>query len=174
MSLNRIFVILVSLFFFSSNLYAENKVAYINIDLILSKSNPSKSLFSQLELIEQKQIEKIKNNEIKLKEEEKKIFATKNIISKDEFNKNVDTFKKKVETHRKSKEINIQNFNKKRNKEILRFFKLINPIIEKVMEKNSIAILLEKKNIFIAKSNYDITAIVIEEINKDIKDFLIE
>ena len=174
MSLNRIFLILVSLLFFSSNLYAENKVAYINIDLILSKSNPSKSLFSQLELIEQKQIEKIKNNEIKLKEEEKKIFATKNIISKDEFNKNVDTFQKKVETHRKSKEINIQNFNKKRNKEILRFFKLINPIIEKVMEKNSIAILLEKKNIFIAKSNYDITAIVIEEINKDIKDFLIE
>jgi outer membrane protein len=174
MSLNRIFVILVSLFFFSSNLYAENKVAYINIDLILSKSNPSKSLFSQLELIEQKQIEKIKNNEIKLKEEEKKIFATKNIISKDEFNKNVDTFQKKVDSHRKSKEKNIQNFNKKRNKEILRFFKLINPIIEKVMKKNSIAILLEKKNIFIAKSNYDITAIVIEEINKDIKDFLIE
>jgi outer membrane protein len=174
MSLNRIFVILVSLFFFSSNLYAENKVAYINIDLILSKSNPSKSLFSQLELIEQKQIEKIKNNEIKLKEEEKKIFATKNIISKDEFNKNVDTFQKKVDSHRKLKEKNIQNFNKKRNKEILRFFKLINPIIEKVMEKNSIAILLEKKNIFIAKSNYDITAIVIEEINKDIKDFLIE
>ena len=95
MSLNRIFVIFVSLFFFSSNLYAENKVAYINIDLILSKSNPSKSLFSQLELIEQKQIEKIKNNEIKLKEEKKKIFATKNIISKDEFNKNVDTFQKK-------------------------------------------------------------------------------
>jgi outer membrane protein len=162
MSLNRIFVIFVSLFFFSSNLYAENKVAYINIDLILSKSNPSKSLFSQLELIEQKQIEKIKNNEIKLKEEEKKIFATKNIISKDEFNKNVDTFQKKVDSHRKLKEKNIQNFKKKRNKEILRFFKLINPIIEKVMEKNSIAILLEKKNIFIAKSNYDITAIVIE------------
>jgi outer membrane protein len=174
MSLNRIFVIFVSLFFFSSNLYAENKVAYINIDLILSKSNPSKSLFSQLELIEQKQIEKIKNNEIKLKEEEKKIFATKNIISKDEFNKNVDTFQKKVDSHRKSKEKNIQNLNKKRNKEILRFFKLINPIIEKVMEKNSIAILLEKKNIFIAKSNYDITETVIEEINKDIKNFLIE
>jgi Skp family chaperone for outer membrane proteins len=42
------------------------------------------------------------------------------------------------------------------------------------MEKNSIAILLEKKNIFIAKSNYDITETVIEEINKDIKNFLIE
>ena len=51
---------------------------------------------------------------------------------------------------------------------------LVNPIIEKIMEKNSIGILIEKKNIFIAKSNYDITEIVIEEINKNIKDFLIE
>ena len=42
------------------------------------------------------------------------------------------------------------------------------------MAQNSIGILMEKKNIFIAKSNYDITEIVIEEINKNIKEFLIE
>ena len=123
MSLNKIFIILTSLLFFSSNLYAENKVAYINIDLILSKSIPSKSLLSQLELIEQKQIDKIKNNETKLKEEEKKIFATKNIISKEEFNKNIDVFKKKVESHRKSKEKNIQNLKKK---EIKKFYVFLN------------------------------------------------
>jgi len=42
------------------------------------------------------------------------------------------------------------------------------------MEKNSIGILIEKKNIFIAKSNYDITSIVIDEINKNIKEYLIK
>jgi outer membrane protein len=168
------FILLISLTFFSSNLYAENKVAYINIDLVLSESIPSKSLFSQLKLIEQKQIKKIKANEKNLKDEEKKILATKNIISKDEFNNNVNTFQKKVESHKKFKEENIQNLKQKRNKEVLRFFKLINPIIEKIMEKNSIGILIEKKNIFIAKSNYDITRVVIEEINKNIKEFIIE
>ena len=41
------------------------------------------------------------------------------------------------------------------------------------MEKNSIGILIEKKNIFIAKSNYDITKNVLEKINKQIKEFKI-
>ena len=170
----KIFILLISLSFFSTNLYAENKVAYINIDLVLSESVPSKSLFSQLKLVEEKQIKKIQNEETNLKNEEKKILATKNIISKEEFNKSINNFQKKVDSHIKLKEVNIQNLKQKRNNEILRFFKLINPIIEKIMAQNSIGILMEKKNIFIAKSNYDITAIVIEEINKNIKDFLIE
>jgi Skp family chaperone for outer membrane proteins len=41
------------------------------------------------------------------------------------------------------------------------------------MEKNSIVILIEKKNIFIAKSNYDITESILEIINKEIKDYRI-
>ena len=42
------------------------------------------------------------------------------------------------------------------------------------MEENSIEILIEKKNVFMAKSDNDITQIVIENINKNIKKFLIE
>ena len=56
----------------------------------------------------------------------------------------------------------------------MRFLKLINPIIETVMEKNSIDIIIEKKNIFIAKSNYDITGDIINNIDENIKDFIIE
>ena len=170
----RVFALLFSFFLFSTNLFAENKVAYINIDLILTETVPAKSLLSQLKLIEQKKIKKLKNDEIKLKDEENKILTTKNIISTEEFNKKVNNFQKKVDLHRKLKDENIQNLKQKRNNEILRFFNLINPIIEKIMEKNSIGILIEKKNVFIAKSNYDITKIVIDEINKNIKDFLIE
>ena len=42
------------------------------------------------------------------------------------------------------------------------------------MTDKSIEILIEKKNIFIAKSNYDITQFVINDINNNIKNFLIE
>ena len=172
-----IFRILLSLIFlslFSTNLFAQNKVAYINVDLILTESLPAKSMLSQLKLIEKTKIEKINNDEIELKNEEKKILASKNIISNDEYNKNVNNFQKKVDLHRKLKDENIKNLKQKRNKEILRFFNLINPIIENIMEENSIGILIEKKNVFIAKSNYDITNIVIEQVNKNIKNFLIE
>ena len=39
------------------------------------------------------------------------------------------------------------------------------------MDDNSIDILFEKKNIFITKSNFDITQIVIDSINENIKEF---
>ena len=170
----KLFTLSITLIFFSTYLFAENRVAYINVDLILTESIPAKSLLTQLKLIEKKKINKIKNDEVKLKDEKNKILSTKNIISEEEFDKSINNFQKKVDLHIKLKDENIQNLKQIRNEEILRFFNLINPIIEKIMEKNSIGILIEKKNIFIAKSNYDITEIVIEEINKNIKDFLIE
>ena len=45
------------------NSYAENKIAYIDLDKILSESKPAKSLMSQL-----KEIEKIELDALKLKE----------------------------------------------------------------------------------------------------------
>ena len=170
----RLFAFLFFLCFFSTNLFAENKVAYINVDLILTESVPAKSLLSQLKLIEQKEIKRLKNDEKRLKEEENKILTTKNIISKEEYIKNVNIFKEKISSYQIRKKDIIENLKKKRNNEVMRFFKLINPIIETVMEKNSIDIIIEKKNIFIAKSNYDITGDIINNIDENIKDFIIE
>ena len=163
-----------SIIFISTYSFANNKTAYIDVDLILSESNPSKFLFLQLKDIEEQKLKKLKSDELKLKEEEKKILNSKNIISNEEYVKIVNNFKKKVDNFKNTKNKDIENLKKIRNAEIIRFFKLVNPIIEKIMEENSIEILFEKKNIFIAKSNYDITQIVIENINKNIKNFKIQ
>ena len=42
------------------------------------------------------------------------------------------------------------------------------------MNNKGIEILLEKKSVFIAKSNNDITNIVIEAVNKNVKNFSIK
>ena len=39
----------------------------------------------------------------------------------------------------------------------MNFLKLINPIIQEYMKKNSIDMIIDKKNIFMAKSKNDIT-----------------
>ncbi len=46
---------------------------------------------------------------------------------------------------------------------------MINPIIEKYMSDNSISILLDKKNVFIASKDYEITYNLIELIDNQIK-----
>jgi len=165
---------LICLIFLTTNLSAENKVAYIDLDKILVNTDSGKSLFKKLNDLEKIKLQSLQNEEKKLKEEENKILSTKNLLTQDEYIKNVNTFKKKIPIYQKKKKDIINNLQKKRNTEVMRFLKMTNPLIESIMEKNSIDILIEKKNIFIAKSNTDITNVVIDEINKNIKNFEIE
>ena len=171
---NQLYLVNIFLLFFSTSSFADIKTGYIDLDLILAKSIPSKILFSKLKINEEKELQNLKKKEIDLKNEEKNILSKKNIVSEEEYNKSVSSFKKKINNYNNEKKIVIENLKQIRNKEIIRFFNLINPIIEKTMEKDSIEILFEKKNIYIAKSSYDITQIVIENINNEIKDFKIQ
>ena len=163
------------LLFFILNLFsfshAEDKIGYIDMDFILSQSKASKSLFNQLSEIETTNFKEFKNKEKKLKDDENKILSSKNILSKDEYNKKVNIFKKNLKNYQIKKNEIINNFKNKKKNEIIRFIKLISPIINEYMEKNSIGILIEKKNIFIAKSNYDITENILKIINKEITEF---
>ena len=156
------------------NSYAENKIAYFYLDKILSESKPAKSLISQLKEVEKIELDALKLKEKKFKEEENKILSSKNILSQDEYVKNVNIFKKKISSYQLQKKNIIENLKKKRNDEFTRFLKKINPIIEAIMKKNSIDIIIEKKNIFIANSNYDITDAIIKNVDDNIKDFIIE
>ena len=165
------FIFLILIFNFFSFSYAEEKVAYIDMDLILSQSNASISLFSQLKKIETTQLESLNKKEKILKDNENKILSSKNILSNEEYVKKVNIFKKDLTNYQSKKKEIIRNFNIKQNNEIMRFIKLISPLINEYMDKNSISILIEKKNIFIAKSNYDITQNILEIINNEVKEF---
>jgi len=166
-----LFLFFIINFFSFSN--ADDKIAYIDMDFILSQSNASKSLFNQLNKIEDINIKNFKNNEKSLKDEESKILSSKNIVSNEEYTIKVNNFREDLKNYQTKKREIINKFNKKKNDEIIRYINLISPIINEFMEKNSIGILIEKKNIFIAKSNYDITKNVLEKINNQIKEFKI-
>ena len=172
--LKRIILSLICLIYLTSNLLEENKVAYIDLDKILASTDSGKTLFKQLNNLEKLELESFKNEEKKLKEEENKILSTKNLLTQDEYTKKVNAFKKKISVYQNKKKGIIDGLQKKRNTEVVRFLKMTNPLIKSIMERNSIDILIEKKNVFIAKSNTDITNVVIDEINKNIKNFEIK
>ena len=172
--LKKILLSVICLIYLTSNLFAENKVAYIDLDKILVSTDSGKALFKQLNNLEKLELENLKNEEKAFKEEENKILSTKNLLTQNEYTKKVNAFKKKISVYQNKKKAIIDGLQKKRNTEVVRFLKMTNPLIESIMESNSIDILIEKKNVFIAKSNTDITNVVIDEINKNIKNFEIE
>ena len=168
--IKKIIILLIFLFGLPTNIFAENKVAYLDLDFILSNTNVGKLLFEEIQKLESSKIKELNNQEQILKDEENQIIASKNIISKDEMNKNINKFQIKLKKYKNFKQNEINLNKKKRNEDILNLLKSINPVIEKYMKENSISILIDKKNIFIADKNYDITKNLIDLINNNLKN----
>ena len=171
---SKIFIINIFIIILTSAVFAENKVVYIDLDTVFKKTNSGKSILEPLNNLEKKNIEEFKSEEEKLKIEEKQILGSKNLIAKEELKKKINIFKKKIQTYNKSKSDTLDNFKKKKNNEISRFLDFINPLIKNYMKENSVTILIDKKNIYIADSNYDITAQIISIIDKNIDNYNIE
>ena len=94
----------------------------------------------------------------------------KNVVSKNDLNIEIEDLKKKILLYREEKNKRSMDFKDLRSSELSKFLEKITPIIENFMKENSIAIVFEKKNIFIAQSKYDITLTIIDLINKQFDD----
>ena len=170
----NIFFILFFLAISVNSLKAQEKVSYIDIDYILSSSVPGKLLLNKLKEDEELKINIFKSKDEDFKQKESKILAKKNLISKEEINKELKSLQIEFNEYRKDKAKQIQELKTKRKRNIVNFISLLNPIIEKYMSDNSIYMVIDKKNVFIAKKNYDITNNLIELINNQIKDIEIK
>ena len=97
--------------------------------------------------------------------------AGKLIINKLEKSKNeaLLKFKKREDDFRQDRQKVINDFNQKRKVEFEEFFKKITPIIESYLAEKNIEILLDKKNIFVANKNRNITQEIIKIIDTKIK-----
>ena len=172
--LKRISFIFIFLSLSINVLKADDKVSYIDIDYILKNTLAGKELLNTLKNEEEIKINKFKSNDDSFKNEEKQILAKKNLISEKEMNKEMKALQIKFQKYKKVKQKEIDDFKIKRNRNIVNFLNLINPIIEKYMSDNSIYMLIDKKNVFIANKEYDITNNLIELIDNQIKNIELE
>lgn len=166
----RKFLILITVLFFSFNLTitsANENIRYINVDEILNNSDLGKIIIDKLKKQNDINLDKIKTKENEIKKENEELTKLKNIITEEEFSKKLIILKKKIDDFNILKKELSDELNEYKKKEIKLFFEKINPIIEKYMEQNSIALILDKKNIFVARSDYDMTKELLDLINKN-------
>ena len=161
-----IFILLVS----SAVSIASQNVRFADIDLIVKKSEIGKKTLSKIEKVNKSNIEKLSNFQKQLKERENEIKIKKNIISEEEFKKEVETLKSQLADFNKKKDLMVKDFSDLKNKEIKALFTKINPIIQNYMNENSIEILINSKNIFIGSIKSDLTQALINEINSKIEN----
>ena len=166
--MKKIFLLLIFILNFE-NCFAENKIAYIDINHILNNSIVGQSISKHIKKIKEK-----KNNELvliekQLTDKEEDIIKKKNIIEKNEFEKQVNILKKEIGEYRNKKIKINEEIDKKKIKYTKIVLNTLNPIISKYVEENSITIVFPKKSIVIAKKNLDITTLIMDLLNNQLK-----
>ena len=164
------FFFLILILFYSSLSTAQSKdnLAYINLDNVIENSIYGKKVLSEIKLLNQENIQKLKNMENEIKSDENELNKKKNILSQKEFEKEFKKFEQKLSEFRKIKNEMTTDFKSQKNKKLNNFFLKINPIIQEYMDEKSIDILFRQENIFIGKTSADITSTIIEIINNKV------
>jgi len=101
--INNFFFIVVILLLSINNLKAEDKVAYLDIDYILTNTLAGKSLLKSLKQNEEIKISKFKSSDENFKNDEMKILAKKNLISNEELRNELKQLQIKFQDYRKKK-----------------------------------------------------------------------
>ena len=109
-------ILLVSLLIFQIS-KAEQILKYVNIDQVIKETKVGSNMISKINEIDKANIKKLNIYEEELKSIENEIKLKKNIISDQEFEKEVNNLKKKVADFNKEKNLMVKNFNeiKKKN-----------------------------------------------------------
>ena len=161
----------ISVIFFlllTSNSFA-NKIAFIDLDVVIKKSNLGQKISKKLEEKKNSNSEEIKKREISLKKLKNEIIKKKNILSKEELKTEITNLQNKIKKFNSYKVQTKNDFNQIKNDEILNFFNTIDPLIQSFLNENSIDILFNNKNIIIGKDSLDITDKIINVVNNSLE-----
>ena len=167
MKLFKFFLIFFFIFFLNN--VKANNIAFIDIDFLIQNSKIGKLTLDKIESNNSKNIEILKNKELKIREKEEDINNKKNIISENEFKKEVALLKNNIDSFNKEKKKIINDFNKFKVEELNLLLDKFNNIINDYMNKNSIQIVLSKKNLYMGKKSSDITNEILLAIDKELK-----
>ena len=131
--------------FFCTNIFAEDKIVYLDVNRLLNESEAGKYLNSELNKINNSNIEEFKKIENTIKSEEEKILKQKNILKTEEFNSKVDELRDKYKSYQDFKNNKNEEINKIRNDAGSKILKIVNEILSDYSTDKEISLIIEKK-----------------------------
>ena len=154
------------LVFFSSQSYSEIKIAFIEMDTLITQSLAGKSLTEQLDKIDKKNKKIFNEIQKKLLIEKNDLVKKKNILSSDEYEKNVVNLNKKFNSTQADVKKKINLLRSKKNEGITKILKELNVLLTEYSNKNQLAFIIDQKNIIIGKSDLNITKEILKSLNQ--------
>ena len=153
--------------FFFLNISLANNIVFIDLNFIINNSIIGKKVIEKLENINKENLDFLKKEQKFLNDESDKIEKTKNILSREELDKNILNLNNMLLNFNKKQDLMSKEFNELKKNEMSSLLNKINPIIEKYMIENNIDLMLKKENVYISKTEYDASNKIINLINNN-------
>ena len=153
--------------------FSSEKIVYLDVEKIMKDSLAGKSIIAQLKKKRESSISKFKSREKDIFEKEKKLISQKNILSKEDFEKKLKDLRNDISNYQKDRNKSSNEIKKSRVNASTKLISKLTPILEEYSKKNSIRIIVQKKNIVMGKKEDDITKDILELINQKVKSIKI-
>ena len=151
---------------FSSNLFAQEKIAILDMKYVLNQSKAGKGAQDFLKKSYSQNVKKFKDMEASLKKEEADLLSKKTVLSKEDYTKKTDTLRKKVIDFRSQRRAAMDKITTQRSESRATLIKSITPILETYIKENNISVVLNKVHTLGGNPENDITNIIVEKLNK--------
>ncbi len=154
--------------------YSSEKIVYLDVEKIMQQSTAGKSIIAQLKKKREASISKFKKKEKDIIDKEKKLIAQKNVLSKEEFETKIIELRKEISNYQKERNKTSNEIARSRVSASTKLIKKLTPILEEYSKKNSIRIIVQKKNIVMGKKEDDITKDILELVNQQVKNIKLD
>ena len=160
------FVVVILIFFLGTNLFAQEKIAFIDLNFVYSNSKIGKKMIKEISNKQENINKDFKDLKNKLDKEKEKLLSQKNVLAEDEYKKKIIALEKNLKKYneiisKKRKDL-IDYQNKSKNE----FIKKLQSTLQKYASENSLSLILRKEQILIGSNQLDVTKDILELVNK--------
>ena len=163
------FILLIIIIFSPTNLFAEDKIVYLDVQFIIDNSKLGLSYKNKIKEAQNKNRIDLSIKEKIIKERELEINNQKNILKKDEVNKKVNKLNELLKEYQILRNDLNKEIIENKKEYSLKILNILNPLLTKYVDENNIKLVVEKKNILVGIKSLDITDKILDILNEETK-----
>ena len=164
----KLFFFLIFLFNFTAQSNSA-EIYFVDMKKILNESKAGKEAQDILRKKFNTENKKFEKEGVALKKEESDLISKKKLITPEEYKKSLSELRKKGFDYQKRKRNASGEWVKKKNEARAKLVGSLNPILQKYMKENNIEVIVDKKYILLANSNFELTDKILTILNKEVK-----
>ncbi|MAF68083.1 MAG: hypothetical protein CMH25_01905 [Micavibrio sp.] len=167
------FVLVFSPLAMAQDKVASAEIVIVDMDQLENSSDAAEKLKAKLKSKREDFKAVILKEEAKLRETEQALLKKREKLEPEEFQKEVQAFEKELIEARKDIQKKKADFEQTVSKALGKLRSEIVRIVGNMASENNYKLVLDRRNVVIVDKDYDITAKVLKEMNKSVKDISI-